>query len=74
MAKTVYFTHCADCPYLGEPHSIEIKYAELQLLGKDSPSHKALSYSCDMSDSCPYPEQDIYGRCPVFLSAPNEPC
>lgn len=73
MQRTIYIEFCAECPYVGAPHAIELKYAEIPLLGHVGPDYKIMSYSCDLSDECPYPEKDKYGRCPVFLAAPKRP-
>ena len=73
MTKTILTAYCGDCPYLGELHTIRIKYAEVALPKQLKPGYKRLSYSCNMSDDCPYPQNDKYGRCPVFLNSPNEP-
>lgn len=73
MRYNLIYRHTDFCPYLGCDHSIKITYAEIPIVGRLSPGYKAMSYSCDLSEECPYPQKDQYGRCPVYLSAPNEP-
>ena len=73
MRHNVTYEYTDFCPYLECEHPIEITYAEIPILGKLSPGYKAISYECDLSEECPYPRKDRYGRCPVFLSAPDEP-
>lgn len=71
--RKIRYQHTDFCPYHNSPYSIFVTYAEIHSIGQASPGYKAMSYSCDCSDTCPYPSQDPYGRCPVFLTSPDEP-
>lgn len=73
MAYNYDYRYTSQCPYLKCEHSICITYAEIPILGQMSPGYKKMSYGCDYFDECPYPEHDEYGRCPLFISAPDEP-
>lgn len=73
MSRTLTYTFNAECPYLNRPHSISIDYAEILLCGANKPDYQKLTYSCDESDTCPFPSKDNYGRCPVYLESPSEP-
>ncbi len=71
MAKYYSFIYTGQCPYLKSSHSIRIETAEVSSLGKLSPDYKKMGYSCEHSDDCPH--LDEYGRCPVFIAAPDGP-
>ena len=73
MDRKISYRHTDFCPYHDSPHSISVTYAELHCVGQKKTGYKAISYSCDCSDTCPYPSQDPYGRCPVYLTAPSAP-
>ena len=71
MAKYDSFVYTGKCPYLKSPQSIRVETSEIHILGNLSPGYKKVGYFCDYSEDCPH--LDEYGRCPVFISAPNEP-
>lgn len=73
MSKIVSKSFSSNCPYLNRVHSIDIDYAKIQVLGQAIPGYKSISYSCDFSEECPYPNQDRFGRCPVYLAASEKP-
>ena len=61
------------CPYLDRIHAISIDYAKINLIGDPKTHYKIIGFSCEYASDCPYPENDEYGRCPVYLAAPDEP-
>lgn len=71
MSETI--RHTDECPYLDEEHSILVNYAEIPILGQLSNGYKKMDYSCSEMSSCPYPDKDQWGRCPVYISAPSRP-
>ncbi len=73
MSKIVVSTYQGDCPNTNELHSIKIEYFEILVAGRTKPGYKKSSYSCSLARDCPYRKMDVYGRCPVYLNAPNEP-
>lgn len=73
MQRTLTYNFNFQCPYLNRPHSISIDYIEFFMCGTNHPCYKKGSYSCDEIDDCPFPSKDEWGRCPVYLKAPDEP-
>ena len=73
MFKTIRCTYTGKCPYLNKFHSINITYAEIRMLGNPNSDYKKGSYSCNEIENCPYPSQDKWGRCPVYLDSPSSP-
>lgn len=73
MARTITYTHSGTCPYVEGIHSIHVNYTEVNMVGRSSPGYKKISYSCELSNECPYPGRDQFGRCPVFMSSPDKP-
>lgn len=73
MQNTIRYIHTDECPYLNEEHSILIDYAEIPIAGQLDNGYKKGTYSCDEISDCPYPSNDKWGRCPVYLSAPSRP-
>ena len=71
MARRHLFEH--HCPYLDQLHTIGVDYAAINLMGDPKTHYKITGYVCDYADECPYPAEDEYGRCPVYLAAPAEP-
>lgn len=71
MRITISYT--GDCPYLNDEHTIYIECAEITVAGNPNPGYKKLSYECDYVNECPYPDQDRWGRCPLYISAPSHP-
>lgn len=71
MTKYYKFTYTGHCPYLSESHQILIDTAEIRAIGMTAPGYKKTGYSCEYSEDCPH--LDEYGRCPLFISAPDEP-
>ena len=61
-----------NCPHTNQRQTISITYYEPS--GSfDGNSFKKGEYSCPLSEECSYPSQDHYGRCPVYLDAPQKP-
>ena len=73
LYNTISSTHTDECPYLNKQHSISVNYAEIPIAGQLSNGYKKMNYSCGEISNCPYPSQDKWGRCPVYLSAPSRP-
>lgn len=73
MSKKHIVTFTGDCPYTESYQTIAITFLEIHTIGSMAPGYKKDSYSCPLIDECSYPAQDRYHRCPVYLSAPNEP-
>lgn len=71
MTKMIYSKHSENCPYTNSLHTIDVKYAEIP--NQLHPGYKLMSYSCCFSEECPYPKKDPFGRCPVFMTAPQQP-
>lgn len=71
MSIRYQFTHY--CPYLEKMHVIYLDYAKLNFIGDVETHYKITGYQCDYVNDCPYPDNDLYGRCPVYLDAPDEP-
>ncbi len=74
MTKKLKYRFTGACPYTNSSQSIEINYFEIPMLGASTPGYKKDSYYCPLVDECPYPDQDRYHRCPVYLEAPDVPC
>ena len=73
MSRTITFHFSGNCPYTNSKQTIDLDYFEINMVGNMTPGYKKGNYSCPHSEKCPYPEQDPYGRCPVYLSAPDKP-
>jgi hypothetical protein len=73
LDKTIKYIYTGSCPYTSSPQAITIDYFEIPIAGNLLPGYKKSVYSCPLFNECPYPKQDQYRRCPVYLSAPNEP-
>lgn len=71
MSRQISCQYTDFCPRLNENHTIAVKYTEIPILGSHNPGYKIISYECEYSEDCTY--QDKFGRCTVFLSAPDEP-
>lgn len=71
MTKTYTCQFTGNCPYTGSSQSIRINYLEVPVLGTMNNGTKKDSYHCTLANECPYPEQDEYHRCPVYLQAPE---
>jgi hypothetical protein len=69
MAKKFTYTFTSDCPYTESKQSIQIDYLEVPILGTMSNGNRKDIYFCPNSDECPHLDQ--YGRCPVYLQAPE---
>ena len=69
----IHTIYTAECPYTNKYKSITIDYAVIHIAGKLSPEYKKMSYKCDLIHECPYPDQDEYGRCPLYISSPSQP-
>ena len=73
MARTLTYIFQSQCPYLDKLHSISIDYEEILMCGTTKPGYKKGNYYCDEADNCPFPSNDKWGRCPVYLNSPSEP-
>ena len=73
MTKKHTYQFTGDCPHTASPQTIKINYLEIQVIGSMASSYKKDAYSCPLADECPYPSQDEYHRCPVYLNAPEHP-
>ena len=73
MPTTITYRFSGNCPYTGEQQTIKLEYSKILMVGFSDPGYKKGSYSCPHSAECPYPDRDPYGRCPVYLSSPDEP-
>ncbi len=73
MTKKLIYQFTGDCPYTASPQTIKIDYFKIQTMGSMVPGYKKGEYSCPLSEECPYPAQDAYHRCPVYLNAPDKP-
>lgn len=71
MYKIIPYEFTSNCPYLNEPNTISIEYAEIPIGGQLSDGYKKMSYHCDYSSTCNH--KDKYGRCPVYLDSPSQP-
>lgn len=74
MTRKLTYQFTGECPHTGSPQTIKINYLEIQMIGSMAPGYKKDAYSCPLADGCPYPAQDAYHRCPVYLNAPDAPC
>lgn len=55
------------CPETEDHQSIEITFAEVNMLGHSAPGYKALMYSCSYSDECGCSSNGADGsKCPLF--------
>lgn len=56
------------CPMLNKTQTIEVKYAEIPILGRMKPGYKMVSFSCpaDIHSSCTYGDD-----CPLLTAAPT---
>lgn len=57
------------CPYIDKSRAIDITFSELQISGVVTPAYKKLSFACNDIESCTH--RDEYGRCPLFIQAPD---
>lgn len=74
MGRKIVYRFVGECPYTNEPQAININYLEISMIGSMAPGYKKDAYSCPLAEDCPYPSQDKYHRCPVYLNAPDAPC
>lgn len=70
MSK-VHTRFCGYCPKINDTRTILISYDKLFFSGDPAPHYAKAEYSCDGSSGCPHLDQ--YGRCPVYLLAPEKP-
>ena len=71
MGRKLTYNFTGNCPYTGTRQTIRIDYLEVPVIGTMNNSNRKDSYSCPSASECPYPEQDEYHRCPVYLQAPE---
>lgn len=74
MSETITYRFSGSCPYTEKPQNITLEYYKIPITGCSDPCYKKGSYSCEYANECSYPDRDPYGRCPVYLSSPDEPC
>lgn len=71
MNTKISYNYTEHCPYLGKEHTITIKSFEIQI--GSSIDYKKDTFYCNCINECPEDYRDEYGRCPVYLNAPNNP-
>lgn len=70
MNRTVVASFSGHCNFLNKTHSIQVEFAELNLLGSLSPGYKKLSYKCSHANQCTC--LDKYGACELYYQV-NSP-
>lgn len=73
MSRIISSVYIDNCPYTNSRQRIDLDYYVIPMARSMSPGYKKGNYSCPHYGKCPYPDQDPYGRCPMYLSAPDHP-
>lgn len=69
MSLYVSTTYEGHCPQIRETRTIGIRLAEVSFIGQSTAEYKKMLYSCPDAEVCQYLDQ--YGRCPLYIEAPN---
>lgn len=72
MTRQIKCLYKNECPRDNRIKQISITYAEIPMPGQTAPGYKKMSFSCEDKNGCP--KLDQYGRCPLLLKAPDNPC
>lgn len=64
-------SYYGDCPKTGQTQRIEITYIEVNVAKQLHTGYKKAEFICPLSGNCS--NIDKYGRCPVYLDAPENP-
>lgn len=66
------YTSCSGyCPRYDTTRSLTIEYEEVLMSGGRKPGYKKMDFDCPDVNGCSH--LDKYNRCPIFLSAPDNP-
>lgn len=71
MPNRVDSIYCGYCPQISSMRTIKIRFAEMSFIGKPSTEYKKILFDCSDAEVCQH--LDEYGRCPLFIKAPNHP-
>jgi len=71
VQKQVTCTYRLQCPHLNKLHEINITYAQVPMCGTTKEVYKKVESYCSEDSKCNLKDQ--YGRCPVYLKAPEQP-
>lgn len=70
MTRYFKFNRLGYCPIQNEEETIEIKTAEIRMLGATSPGYKKMGFYCEYGDDN---DCKISNNCPIFMESPSDP-
>lgn len=73
MINKFSYHFTGDCPQTKTKQDIQINYFEITQTCSATHAYKKDAYYCPLKQDCPFPNEDDFGRCPVYLAAPNQP-
>lgn len=71
MTKYIDSTYSGYCPKSLSTRTIGIRFAEVSFINQSSNEYKKMIFDCPDVEVCQH--LDEYGRCPLFVEAPNHP-
>ena len=69
MTNYIDSIYCGYCPQALSERTIGIRFAEVSFIGQSTNEYKKMLFDCPDVEVCQYLDQ--YGRCPLYIEAPN---